>query len=120
MSAAEVGELAAALALSPGTLRKHYLRPLGVGAEGLRERENGDCVFLGPDKTCAVYAARPRQCRTWPFWRANLASREHWREAARRCPGIGAGAHASADSIRAVAQSDGTSGHIPALPESCS
>lgn len=28
---------------------------------------NGHCVFL-KDKQCAIYEARPDQCRTFPFW----------------------------------------------------
>ena len=41
---------------------------------------------------CRVYAARPRQCETWPFWPENIYSREAWeRRVLTRCPGAGAG-----------------------------
>ncbi len=30
-----------------------------------------DCAFL-EGKRCSVYAARPTQCRTWPFWAENM------------------------------------------------
>ena len=53
-----------------------------------------DCVFLarpgGLDSPgrCTIYADRPTQCRTWPFWDSNVQSREAWAEAAEDCPGM--------------------------------
>jgi hypothetical protein len=38
-----------------------------------------------------VYAARPRQCRTWPFWDSNLKSPDDWKHACEACPGSGKG-----------------------------
>jgi Fe-S-cluster containining protein len=35
----------------------------------LNERADGSCIFLEKNR-CSVYAARPRQCRSFPFeWR---------------------------------------------------
>ena len=56
----------------------------------LRELANGDCCLLRAGR-CSIYAARPLQCRTWPFWPTNLASPAAWEEAGRRCPGLGQG-----------------------------
>jgi len=56
----------------------------------LRELEGGDCCMLRNGR-CLIYAVRPIQCRTWPWWPSNLRSRATWRETARRCPGIGRG-----------------------------
>jgi len=51
---------------------------------------SADCVFLKGAR-CTVYAARPGQCRTFPFWRENM-SREVWEGAvARECEGVGRG-----------------------------
>lgn len=57
-----------------------------------------DCVFLRfSDRTgkamCTVYPVRPIQCRTWPFWKLNLQSKESWQEAAKTCPGMRTGAN---------------------------
>jgi uncharacterized protein len=48
------------------------------------------CPFLEGAR-CGVYDARPTQCRTFPFWPENLASRRRWEELASFCPGIGNG-----------------------------
>ena len=46
-----------------------------------------------------VYAVRPRQCRTWPFWESNLATPEAWRHACTVCPGSGQGELIPAEEI---------------------
>jgi uncharacterized protein len=46
-----------------------------------------DCIFL-KDKKCTIYQARPKQCRTFPWWRENLNSRESWNLASQGCEGI--------------------------------
>jgi uncharacterized protein len=113
VSAEEEARLAARLGLDRATFRARWIRPLPDGAASLRERPNGDCVFLDGAGGCAVYGDRPRQCRTWPFWRRNLASPEHWRGAGAHCPGIGRGELHGGAEIRALSAEDGTSGVIP-------
>lgn len=46
-----------------------------------------DCVFF-KDTKCTVYNARPKQCRTFPFWDENLKSKEAWDSVAIDCEGI--------------------------------
>ena len=68
-----------------------YVRKVGI-RRSLREFPDGDCVFFDPEtRKCTVYAARPRQCRTWPFWDSNLRTPEAWDEACEACPGSGKG-----------------------------
>lgn len=57
----------------------------------LREKTDGDCVFYDKEAGCTVYAARPRQCRTWPFWESNVATPETWEATCAVCPGAGRG-----------------------------
>jgi Fe-S-cluster containining protein len=71
----------------------------------LRERtsdtaRSDDCIFWRDG--CSVYAARPLQCRTYPFWSEILVSAEAWRGAAKDCPGIGGGARHSRAEIDGV------------------
>ncbi len=68
-----------------------YVRKIGI-RKSLKEFPNGDCVFFETDsRRCQVYTARPRQCRTWPFWTSNLKSPEAWQQTCEVCPGSGAG-----------------------------
>lgn len=90
--------MASALGLDEAAFLDRYARRIG-GRRSLVERREGDrydCVFLvreGGRAGCSIYAARPRQCRTWPFWRENLESEEAWAAAKRRtpCPGMDSG-----------------------------
>lgn len=92
--------IAAELGLDERTFLDRYTRPLS-GRRSLKEfvGERGyDCVFLdratSPGRAlCSIYAARPLQCRTWPFWPEHLRSASAWSDAKRRtpCPGMDAG-----------------------------
>ena len=59
-----------------------------------------DCCFLRGHR-CLVYAARPLQCRTWPFWPENMAPAA-WSEVSAICRGIGRGRRYSPEEIRAL------------------
>lgn len=66
-----------------------------------------DCVFLDrqsvPGKAlCGIYQARPRQCRTWPFWPEILRTQRSWESYKRTtpCPGMGAGKLVPIEQIR--------------------
>jgi Fe-S-cluster containining protein len=68
-----------------------HIRRIGI-RKSLREFSNGDCVFFdGEARKCTVYDARPRQCRTWPFWDSNLKSAKSWQKTCEVCPGSGKG-----------------------------
>ncbi len=56
----------------------------------LKEKKNYDCEFLSPSG-CTVYEARPEQCRTYPFWKNIMESKESWDNEAGYCRGINRG-----------------------------
>lgn len=58
------------------------------------------CLFLKNGK-CSVYAARPQQCRTWPFYPEHMNAKA-WSETAKFCPGIGKGPVRSKDEIEKI------------------
>jgi Fe-S-cluster containining protein len=64
---------------------------LGHRGRTLREKSNGDCVFYDREQGCTVYAVRPRQCRTWPFWESNVRTEAAWERTRSVCPGAGTG-----------------------------
>lgn len=96
----EIADMAAATELSVDEFEEQFVRDVGV-RKSLTERDNGDCVLLDPDtRKCTVYAARPRQCRTWPFWDSTTKSAEAWAETCAECPGAGVGKLYSLEEIR--------------------
>ena len=42
------------------------------------KRKEGACVFLDQRGQCGIYAARPVQCRTYPFWPSLLTDSQAW------------------------------------------
>lgn len=92
VDAAERSALAAHLGLDEETFVRDFTKPMDAPAGGLslREREDGSCVFFHENR-CTVYALRPLQCRTFPFWVKNLRSPEAWAAAAKHCPGMNQG-----------------------------
>ena len=65
------------------------------------EKNNWDCVMLKNGK-CSIYAIRPMQCRTFPFWPRNIASKSDWRELDNHCPGLNKGRLFSKNEIEAI------------------
>jgi Fe-S-cluster containining protein len=105
----EIEALAAALGLDDAAFRERYTRRLRGGDVSLIERDNYDCVFYDRKRGCTVYASRPRQCRTWPFWRSLVHSPETWAEEAENCPGLNVGPLHSIEEIAEMILDDGTS-----------
>ena len=95
----EIALLAEYLKMEVAEFEKEYVRKVGV-RKSLIEYANGDCVFFdGQTRKCTVYEARPRQCRTWPFWQSNVSSPAAWQQTCEVCPGSGRGKLHSADRI---------------------
>lgn len=87
----EIAALAQELKMSVADFERKYVRAVGI-RKSLIEFANGDCVFFdGEARKCTVYNARPRQCRTWPFWQSNTETPEAWKRTCQVCPGSGKG-----------------------------
>ena len=97
----EIAALAAAIHLEVDEFERKYVRKVGA-RRSLVEFPNGDCVFFdGQARKCTVYDARPRQCKTWPFWDSNLATPADWKHTCQVCPGSGQGKLYSLEDIEA-------------------
>ena len=116
VSDTEIAKLAGRLELATDEFREIYTRRLRKGDVSLREKRNGECVFYnkgaveGTKTGCSVYEDRPRQCRSWPFWRGVVHSPESWAEDAEDCPGMNRGTRHTAAQILEISGSDGSRG----------
>jgi hypothetical protein len=99
LTLADRRRLAAHLSLATATFTRRYCDQT-EGEFHLRHPEL-DCCFLS-DGRCTVYAARPLQCRTWPFWPENMNPRVWREEIASFCPGVGRGRLYTAEEIEAI------------------
>ena len=87
LSAQEIDEIAAHLNISKEEFLSRYTRSVFGRRSLIEDKTTFDCVFL-KDKKCNIYSARPKQCRTFPWWRENLTSLDSWKEMAERCEGV--------------------------------
>lgn len=83
----EIAEMASHLNISVPLFRQNYLRKVGDRESLLEHPRTFDCVFL-KDNKCRIYSVRPKQCRTFPWWKHNLESKAQWDAAASYCEGI--------------------------------
>ncbi|HTQ39550.1 MAG TPA: YkgJ family cysteine cluster protein [Pirellulales bacterium] len=97
----EIAALAKLLGLAADDFEARYVRCIGT-RKSLIEFDNGDCVFFdNQSRKCKVYEARPRQCRTWPFWDSNIRSPQAWQKTCEVCPGSGQGKLYSVEEVLA-------------------
>ncbi len=83
----EIEAMAETLGISVREFIQMYTRQVN-GDLSLKEfPKTYDCIFLRDGK-CQVYKARPRQCRTFPFWPEIMESKQAWENTAKRCEGI--------------------------------
>jgi Fe-S-cluster containining protein len=75
------------------------------GRLSLREEPDGRCVLFESGLGCRAYEARPRQCRTWPFWARIVATSAAWEREAADCPGMGTGDVIGPEEIERLARS---------------
>jgi len=106
----DIAALARYIRLAECEFRKIYTRLVGDQDVSLRDKSNHDCIFYDRSEGCTVYDHRPRQCRTWPFWRHVVSSPERWADEATKCPGMNRGPLRSCDYIRENSEDDGTFG----------
>ena len=92
VNAEEIQAIADVLEMDVEQFEDTYVRKIGI-RKSLKELPTSyDCVLLdGETRKCTVYSARPRQCRTWPFWDSNLKTKEDWIRTCVECPGSGSG-----------------------------
>jgi len=96
----EILAAARLLKISVTEFEKRFLVTDPDGETSFRIEANGDCIFW--NQGCTIYDARPRQCRTFPFWSVNLESPEAWNGLTATCHGVGRGRLYELDEIRSI------------------
>jgi Fe-S-cluster containining protein len=84
-----------------GLTESEFERTHCTRTEGLLHLKSPDqdCQFL-EGKRCGVYAGRPEQCRTWPFWPEVMNAKTWKKEVLSFCPGVGKGERVPASKIQ--------------------
>ena len=111
ISDAECAALAARIGIDLAAFKRRYTRMVRGRGRTLVERPDGErgnaCIFWADGTGCTVYEDRPKQCRTWPFWRPLVETRAGWDAASLGCPGMNRGKLHRAEDIAAIAADDG-------------
>jgi len=85
----EIQEMAKFLELTTEEFATMYLKKVKHRYSLIEKKiddNNFACVFFDQSlKRCSIYAVRPRQCRTFPFWETFKNNTE---EVKQECPGI--------------------------------
>ncbi|NQT20462.1 MAG: YkgJ family cysteine cluster protein [Planctomycetes bacterium] len=85
----DINAISESLDMAARQFEARYVRK-AHGRFSLVELDNGDCIFWSREG-CKIYAVRPLQCRTFPFWPEYLRSAHAWGAVQKRCPAIGTG-----------------------------
>ncbi len=129
LSDIEIDRLAEFLQLSRDETLELHCRKIG-NRYSLNEHRTPlnlyDCTFLKEVKvasmdkdgnaitrtmrTCTIYPVRPLQCRTWPFWDGNLASKQIWMAASKAVSRHGHRAEIQPRANRSIARCEGLAG----------
>ena len=84
----DIERLAKRLNLPRDAFLKRYTRQVGSRTSLIEDPHNYDCVFLKDKKICTLYEDRPKQCKTFPFWKAAIESPKAWEKTKEVCEGI--------------------------------
>lgn len=83
----DIANLTAHLKISKDKLIEKYCRVVGDRISLIEDEKTFDCVFLKKNR-CRLYGARPKQCRTYPFWDDVIKTKTSWDSEALHCEGI--------------------------------
>jgi len=100
----EADRIAARLGIESAGFLSRYARRVDDGLS-LREEADGRCALFESGLGCRAYEARPRQCRTWPFWARIVATPAAWKREATACPGMDHGEVVGPEEIERLARS---------------
>lgn len=103
VTADDVARMAERRGMTADDFGRKFVRRVGV-RYSLKEDARNRCVMLGEDNRCTVYAERPSQCRSFPFWTSALKTEAAWTGLKEFCPGVDSGPLHPVGEIRAAVQ----------------
>jgi len=106
----DIERMAPYLGLERGEFEKRYVYRTRNRARLTVPRPNS-CHFLLAGG-CSIHEVKPLQCRVFPYWPENVATRSAWKALRSYCPGAGVGPVVEAGAVRAQAQS-----YLEAFPD---
>ena len=83
----EVEVICKYLCISQEEFLRVYTRRVNGKLALVERKQNFDCIFL-KNKKCLIYAVRPKQCKTYPFWKEIVQDKASWKLQAQFCEGI--------------------------------
>ncbi len=83
----ELSGISEILGLRPAEFREKHLE-LSRGRRRLNGEYDKPCIFFREGEGCLIYEARPRQCRSFPFWLEHMKDPENFAEIAGFCRGV--------------------------------
>src|SRR6185312_2911689 len=98
----DIVRLAAYLSIKPAVFEQRYVYRT-KHLRRLRVPRHAQCTFLKADG-CSVHAAKPLQCKTFPYWPELVDDKREWLKTAKWCPGIGKGPLINIETARGIAQ----------------
>ncbi len=84
----EINDMSQFLGDERGEFTLKYTKKIGykISLCEIESKGNFSCIFFDLDKkACQIYPVRPKQCRTFPFWKH---FNENIKEVVKECPGI--------------------------------
>lgn len=101
----EVSQAAQYLGISVSRFKSEFLKKQ-LDLWVIEVEEDLPCPFLAHEG-CIIHETKPSQCKTYPFWRENMESKNHWALATAFCPGIGKGLEVDKKEIEKCLKNDG-------------
>ena len=106
MDTKDIRKAAEHLKLTVSRFKGEFFK-LEAGLWLIEVEEERPCPFL-VEEGCAIHPAKPTQCRSYPFWRENMETRNYWLLTSVFCPGINKGPEISNSSIGEYLEESGS------------
>ncbi|MFQ5449359.1 MAG: YkgJ family cysteine cluster protein [Nitrospinaceae bacterium] len=96
----DIREISKYLNCTPSEFKSTYLKR-DDGDWVIEVENDAPCTFLTCEG-CSIHPSKPKQCRSYPFWKENLDSKNIWRLLGGFCPGVDRGPMVPVEEIKTI------------------